>query len=485
MKRSPLPDRLHRHAAAAVLATALAGCTSMAPREQTPPLPVPGSWLEHVVSDVPGTQAPVLSWQAYYRDPVLQRLIQTALENNRDLRIAALRADQARAAFRIQRADQFPTVGASAQQSRYGLPDQAQDLLGTSVLDGKSVSVGINSWELDLWGRVRSLKRSALEQWLATDAGRSATELALIAQVADGYLGLRELDERVALAQKTVASRQESYRIFKRRYEVGAGSRLELTQVQTLLTQAQSLLAQLQLARAKQLHALGQLVGADPGPLPPAAPFDETLVLAPLAPGLPSDLLQARPDIIAAEHQLRAAHADIGAARAAFFPTIALTGSVGTASSELSGLFEGGNGLWSFTPTLTLPLFTGGKLRANLDLAKVRGNIAVADYEKTVQTAFREVADALSARQWLGEQLQIARTALAAQAERARLAQLRYDNGSAAYLEVLDAQRDLLSAEQSLVQARRALLSNQVALYAALGGGSATPASLPDSSLSR
>lgn len=461
---------------ASTVLLASAACTSMAPKYQQPPMPVPANWLNEVQSEGPGSDAPALAWSAYFRDPVLQQLISTALGNNRDLRIAALHADEARAAFRIQRAEQWPGVGANAQQIRYGLPDAGEALLGTSVLDSKSVSVGINSWELDLWGRVRSMKHAALQQWLASKAGTRATELALISQVADGYLGLRELDERTELARKTVASREESYRIFKRRFEVGASSKLELTQVETLLTQAQSLQAQLQLARAKQLHALAQLIGADPGPLPQAAPFDETLVLAELKPGLPSDLLQARPDIIAAEHQLRAAHADIGAARAAFFPTISLTGSVGTASSELSGLFESGNGTWNFMPALSLPLFTGGKLRANLELSKVRDNIAVANYEKTVQTAFREVADALSAREWLGKQLQVARVALNAQSERARLAQLRYDNGSATYLEVLDARRDLLSAEQSLVQARRALLSNQVTLYAALGGGSAAPA---------
>ena len=209
--------------------------------------------------------------------------------------------------------------------------------------------------------------------------------------------------------------------------------------------------------------------------MPEAAPFDETLVLAELAPGLPSTLLVARPDIAAAEHALRGAHANIGAARAAFFPRIALTGTWGSASAELDGLFESGSRAWTFAPVLSLPIFDGGRRRANLDLSQIRRDIAVAEYEKNIQTAFREVADALAARRWLGEQLQTARTALDAQAERARLAQLRYDNGSAAYLEVLDAQRDLLAAEQQLVQARRALLSSQVALYAALGGGTSVP----------
>ena len=299
----------------------------------------------------------------------------------------------------------------------------------------------------------------------------------MIGQVGDGYLGLRELDERVALARRTVQTREESYRIFSRRHEVGATSKLELTQVQTLLTQAQALLAQLELARAHQLHALGQLLGTHPGALPEATPFDETLMLAELTPGLPSAVLASRPDVAAAEHLLRGANANIGAARAAFFPRIALTGSWGSASAELDGLFESGSRTWTFIPTLSLPIFDGGRLRASLALTEARRHIAVAEYEKTVQTAFREIADALAARRWLAEQLQIAQTTLEAQSERTRLAQLRYDAGSATYLEVLDAQRDLLAAEQQLVQARRAVLSSQVALYTTLGGGSAAPSS--------
>jgi len=395
--------------------------------------------------------------------------------NNRDLRVAVLRAEEARAAFRIQRADQFPALGIDAQSARARVPGDLS-VTGQSVVAGEyRAEVGLSSWELDLWGRVRNLKESALQSWLATDAGRRAAELALIGQVGDGYLGLRELDERVALARRTVQTREESYRIFSRRHEVGATSKLELTQVQTLLTQAQTLLAQLELARAHQLHALGQLLGTHPGALPAATPFDENLTLAELTPGLPSAVLASRPDVAAAEHLLRGANANIGAARAAFFPRIALTGSWGSASAELDGLFESGSRAWTFIPTLSLPIFDGGRLRASLALTEVRRDIAVAEYEKTVQTAFREIADALAARRWLAEQLQIAQTTLEAQSERTRLAQLRYDAGSATYLEVLDAQRDLLAAEQQLVQARRAVLSSQVALYTTLGGGSAVP----------
>ena len=468
-KRRPPPLRARPILASTALAL-LAGCASLAPEYEPPVAPVPQSYASAVGASTPGRED-LPPWRDYFTDPLLQRLIETALGNNRDLRVAALRAEEARAAFQIQRADQFPGLGLGVQGARARVPGDL-NYYGQSVVGSEyRAEVGLSSWELDLWGRIRNLKDAALQQWLATDAGRQAVELALIVQVADGYLGLRELDERVAIARRTVDLRAESYRIFQRRQEVGSTSRLDLTQVQTLLTQAQALLAQLERARASQYHALAQLVGADPGALPARAPFDEDTVLAALQPGLPSDLLVRRPDLIAAEHQLRGAHANIGAARAAFFPRIALTGSWGTASAELDGLFESGSRAWTFLPTLSLPIFDAGRRRANLELSEVRRDIAVAQYEKSIQTAFREVADALAARHWLAEQLQVQTVARQALAERSRLAQLRYDNGSAAYLEVLDAQRNLLDAEQQLVQVRRALLSSQVALYGALGGG--------------
>ncbi|WP_051303443.1 efflux transporter outer membrane subunit [Comamonas composti] len=468
----------HRFIASGMLAALLGGCASLAPPHETPALPIPANWAAAPQADGQGANAPGLVWRDYFTDPVLQRLITTALENNRDLRIAALRAEEARAAFQIQRSEQFPTIGIGGQGGRARVPGDL-NVTRRSVVSGEyRAEVGLSSWELDLWGRVRNLRDSAMQTWLASESGHQAVQVALITQVANGYLGLRELDERVAIARDTLDSRQESFRIFSRREAVGASSKLQLTQIQTLLTQAQALLAQLELGRAQQLHALAQLVGADPGPLPAAAAFDDTLVLAELQPGLPSQLLTARPDIIAAEHQLQAARANIGAARAAFFPRIALTGRWGSASAELDGLFDSGSRAWAFMPTISLPIFDGGLRRANLELGEIRRDSAIAQYEKTVQTAFREVADGLSARRWMAEQIAVQRTAVEAQSERARLAQLRYDHGSAAYLEVLDAQRDLLAAKQQLVQARRALLSSQVGLYAALGGGT-QPSSNP------
>ena len=454
---------------AALAATVLlAGCASLAPTYAPPRLPVAAQYPEN---DAAGAHAPDVAWQAYFADPRLQSLIAQALASNRDMRVAALRVEEARAAYGIQRAEQFPTVALGASGSRTRVPGDLS-LTGRAMTSAQyQAGLNVSAWELDFWGRVRSLKDSALQTLLASDEARRAIGVALVAQVANGYLGLRELDERVELARATVDSRAESLRIFTRRFEVGSISKLDLTQVETLLSQALSLSAQLEQARAVQAHALAQLVGGPVDLTPDTRRFDDASVLQPLHAGLPSALLTQRPDLIAAEHQLRAAQANIGAARAAFFPTISLTAAYGTASAELSGLFDSGSGAWNVAPRLVLPIFDAGRLRANMDLAEVRRDVAVANYEKSVQGAFREVADALSNRRWLALQVDIGKTTLAAQSERARLAKLRYDNGAAPYLEVLDAQRDLLTVEQQLVQTRRALLSSQVSLYAALGGG--------------
>lgn len=464
-----MPPATARRAACALAAATLVltGCASMAPPFETPALPVPAHYATPGTDT--GTPAATTGWRDYFTDPRLQALIAQALENNRDLRTTALRVQEARAAYGIQRADMLPTLGAQAGMDRSRVPADLnltrQPLLGSQYQAG----VGLASWEIDFWGRVRSLNDAALQNYLASDAARRAVTLGLIAQVAHSELALRELEERLLLAHQAIASRKESLRIFQRRVDVGSASRLNLTQVQTLLSQAEALGAQLEQARAQQANALALLVGAPVGPAPDARL--DAVHLPPLRAGLPSDLLVQRPDIMAAEHQLKAAQAQIGAARAAFFPRVALTGSLGTASAELGGLFDSGSQAWTFSPTISVPLFNGGRLRNNLNLTEVRRDIAVANYEKTVQGAFRDVSDALVARQSLAGQLAIAQSAQAAQSERARLSQLRYDHGAAAFLEVLDAQRDLLVAEQQVVQMRRALLSSQVSLYAALGGG--------------
>ncbi|AVR06928.1 efflux transporter outer membrane subunit [Burkholderia thailandensis] len=477
-RRHAIARRASRHAAALALCAAVSGCLSLAPDYVRKPLPVPASYPAYP-GDPAGANARTpgqLDWRAYFVDPRLQALIETALANNRDLRIASRRVEQARAAYGIRRADQFPTIAANAAYLRFREPG---GLLLPSPIIGELYSASLSEvqWEIDFWGRVRSLKAAALDTFLASDASRRAVTISLIGQVADAYLSLCAYDERLALTNETIASRRESLRIFRRRYEEGAISKLDLTQSEILLQQAQTLGSQLQQARDVQQHALDLLVGASASAAGQApAPLDDASIAPDLAPSLPSELLASRPDVVAAEYQLRAAHANIGAARAAFFPRIALTSSIGTGSTELHNLFASGTTAWSFIPNLSVPIFDAGRNISNLKLANARRDEALAQYEKTIQSAFRDVADALAARHWLAEQVRIAQETLATQTERARLAKLRYDSGAARFLEVLDAQRDLLNAQQQLVQTRRALLASRVALYAALGGRLDEPA---------
>jgi outer membrane protein, multidrug efflux system len=444
----------------------------MAPRYERPPAPVAA---EYPVDAPPATGDVVdqsVAWRNVFVNPDLQRLIEQALANSRDLRSATLRVQEARALYGIQRADFFPNVGLSVSESRARTTADLSPTGQAVVTSGYQVAVGVVSWELDFWGRIRSLNSAAIERYLATDASRRAFTVSLVGQVANAWLTQKELDRRLELARRTVAFHEESLRIFRRRVEEGATARFDLTQVETLVAQARTLDAQLEQARAANSHALAVLVG-EPVALPtqPQALEGDAEPVRAVAAGLPSTLIVVRPDIIAAEHQLRAANADIGAARAAFFPQVTLTGNYGTASAALDGLFGPGSHAWSFAPSIVLPIFNGGRLRSNLDLTEVRRNLAVANYERTIQSAFRDVSDALSASHWFSEQVSIQREALTALRERARLAQLRYDTGSSPYLEVLESQRDLLNTEQALVQAERAVQSSRVDVFTAMGGG--------------
>ncbi|MDL0433944.1 efflux transporter outer membrane subunit [Marinobacter sp. TBZ242] len=450
---------------------ALAGCTSLAPPHAPPDIDLPAAYRGVPVADTSQPPAARIAWRDYFTDVRLQALIERALADNHDLRSALLRVEEARAAHGIQRADRGPTIALGASGERTRVPGDLNLTGAPQTASQYQVGVGFTSWELDFWGRVRSLDEAALETYLATDEARRAAELSLIARIAEDYYRLRELDERLSLARRTVANREESLRIFNRRVEVGAAAALDLKQVEVLLHQARALDAQLELARTQQANALALLTGSFiEAPFPPERLVDVEAPGAP-PPGLPSELLIHRPDIRAAEHALRSANANIGAARAAFFPRIALTGSAGTASAELDGLFGTGSRAWGFSPTLSLPIFDGGRRRASLDLAEIRHEQAVVEYERTIQEAFRDVADALAAQRWLAEQVEMAQAMLEVQRERARLADLRYERGAVTFLEVLDAQRDLLEAEQQWVQRRRELTSARIALYAALGGG--------------
>lgn len=455
---------------AACGAALLIGGCSFTPPPIDLAMPVPQAW-PNALDATDGEPARAIGWRGIFADPALQAVIAQALENNRDLRIAVLRVEEARAAYRIQAAQALPAVNGQAGLGRGQTP---ADLTGVGrSLTATQYSADLNlSWELDFWGRVRSLEGAALERWLASEEGARAATVSLTAAVAATWVSVRELDERIALADRTLETRRDAARIARRRYEVGSSSRFDMVQAETLLAQAESERISLEQAREQALNGLALVVGApvETSPAPLAAV--EQAMLTDLPAGLPSRLLADRPDIRAAEHALRAAEGDIGAARAAYFPRIALTGLLGSASTDLDHLFSGPeNRQWSLAGAASAPIFDAGRTRANVTVATVRREIAVADYERTVQTAFREVSDALAARRNLARQVEVGERSLAALTERSRLAQLRYANGAAAYLEVLDAERDRFAAEQALVVTRAARLSNQITLYAALGGG--------------
>lgn len=463
-----VPCRVLGPAAAASLL--LAAC-SLAPPHVRPPLPVPQQYPD----PAPGTTAASIGWQDFFRDPELRRLIGRALENNRDIRIAAARVQEARGAWRIQGAALYPqldgAVGATRGRSLVNVPGAS-----AAVVDVREITAQVAAgWEIDFWGRLRNLRDAARWQYLATEEGRRGVATQIVAQVANGYLLDREYDERVALARSTIRTREESVRIIRLRYEVGSGSKLDLTQAQTLLGQAQTALYALEQERGTNRNALALLVGEPVDIRPTNRSFTQIASYLEIPAGLPSDLLIYRPDIIAAEHQLRAANANIGAARAAFFPNIRLTAGVGVASTALDDLFSNPTTIWSVGPSLSLPIFNAGRLKANLDVSRARQVQSVAEYERTIQAAFREVADALVRRRQLELQIETTRQVLDALTERSRLATLRFDNGRSTYLEVLEAQRDLFETEQLLVQLRRGDMASAVALYAALGGGFQPP----------
>ena len=485
-RRMPLPRPLLAVAAAAVLA----GC-SMIPTYERPAAPVAAQWPDATTATTAATQevstpAAELTWQDFIGDASLRELIRLALANNRDLRVAVLNIEQVRAAYQIRRADQFPTLNLAAT----GLRQPSSDGSG-GIASVYTAGLAMASWEIDFFGRVASLKESALAQYLATEEARKAAQTSLIAAVANTWLSLQTNDELLALTQRTLVTRDDSLRLTKLRLDNGAASALDFRQAESLTAQARATLAQQRRLRALDLNALTLLVGQ---PLPDAAVRRAGPPQASTAPsggsavreatsvgaifrdvpaGLPSDLLARRPDIRQAEQQLIAANASIGAARAAFFPRISLTASAGTASNELAGLFKSGAWGWTLAPQALLPIFDAGRNQANLSSAHVGRDIAVAQYEKAIQTAFREVADALAGRATLDEQLQAQQAQADAEADRFRLADLRYRNGVASYLELLDAQRSLFAVQQGVAQTRLAYLQNQVTLYKSLGGGAA------------
>lgn len=457
------------------LAMLMTGCVNLAPKYERPATPVAGAFptvegTVHSGNPVAAEAPASIAWQRFFADARLQQLIQMALANNRDLRVSILNIEQARAAFQIQRAARFPQVNAGLTANRASTPGDAPL---TSVYQA---GLSVSAFELDLFGRVRNLSDAALAQYLATEEARKTAQISLIATVANTYLALLADKELLDLTQQTLKTREESLRLSQLRFDNGVISKLDLQQAVSLVEQARTVLAQQQRLIAQDTNALTLLVGQTiPDNLPPGATLAATN-LPDLPAGLPSDLLVARPDIRSAEQQLIAANADIGAARANYFPRISLTGSAGSASSELSGLFKSGSFGWSFAPQAILPLFDFGARRAGVESAVAGRDIAVARYEKSIQTAFREVSDALAGQATFSEQLRAQQAVAAAESDRFNLSDLRYRNGTASYLDLLDAQRSLFTAQQQAIEANLARLQNQVTLYRVLGGGWTEPA---------
>ena len=446
---------------------ALTGCQSLIPAYQRPEAPIPATYAPEMTPAAAANAeaAADIEWQRFFADPRLRRLIALALENNRDLRVAVLNIEQARAAYQIRRADIFPSVGAGATASRSAV---GQNNLVTTY----AVGLAVTGYEIDLFGRVQNLSQAALSQYLATAESRKAVQLSLIGNVATTYLNVLADEELLKVTRLTLVTREESTRLTKLRFDYGATSELDYRQAESLLEGARVALAQSLRQKALDENALVLLVGQGlPADLPAPLPLGAQQVPLDLPAGLPSELLARRPDVRSAERQLLAANASIGAARAAFFPRISLTTTLGTASTELSSLFKSGTFALTGTAQLLQPIFDAGRNRANLDVAKVNRDIAVAQYEKSIQTSFREVSDALAGRATLGEQLRAQLAQTQALAVTYRLADLRYRAGAASYLDALDAQRSLFVAQQALVQTQALQLQNLVALYRVLGGG--------------
>lgn len=450
----------------AALAVALAGC-SFVPKYERPALPVPGEFdgAGPAGAAAPGARAAAeLGWRDVLGDPRLVALVELALRENRDLRLAVLDVELSRATYQIQRSVPIPDVSGIAGAGYDGTRDGVKSLY--------RVGVGVTAYELDLFGRVRSLTAAALEDYLATDEARRGAHIALVAAVAVQYLTARAADEQLALAGQTLETVGKAAEVTRRLVEAGQRSDLDASTADAQIATARAAVAQARRLRAQAEHALVLLVGQPlPPDLPPPVPLETTAIEAELPAGLPSELLQRRPDLLAAEHALRAANANIGAARAAFFPSISLTGFAGLASTALSSLFTGGALAWSFAPQLRVPLFTAGRARAGVEIAEVRKRIEVARYEKAIQVAFREVSDALVARGALAEQLEAQAARVAAEQRRFEISEQRYRSGIESYLAVLSAQQDLFTAQQQLIDLRLARLVNAISLYKALGGG--------------
>jgi outer membrane protein, multidrug efflux system len=457
-----------------IIITLLGGCT-MAPKYTRPDAPVPAQWPAGVAyketkSVASAPAAAELPWREFFTDERLQKIIGIALDNSRDLRLAALNVERARALYGIQRAELLPSVNAAGMMSKQLVPADLSTTGYSMVAEQYSVNLGITSWEIDFFGRIRSLKDQALEEYLATEDARRSAQISLVSAVAQAYLTMAADRETLKLVTSTVDAQETSYKLIRKRYDVGISSELDLLRAQSQVDTARGDVARYTQLTALDENALNLLVGS---PLPQELLTSDLGSVNPpkeISPGLSSELLLRRPDVLAAEHQLKADNANIGAARAAFFPRISLTTAIGTASADLSGLFKAGQGTWLFAPQIVMPIFDARTWSA-YDVTKVQKEISIAQYEKVIQTAFREVADALAVRGTVNQQIAAQQSLVDAVAETYRLSNARYTRGIDSYLSVLDAQRSLYGAQQGLIVLRLARINNTVALYKVLGGG--------------
>jgi len=460
-----------KHIALTTLAASLVACGSLAPDYQRPAAPVPAQFPLVADAVAAKTAAADLPWQTFFADARLQQLIRIALDNNRDLRVALLNVEQAKTQVDSHNADRWPTVYAGAGVTRGVASDGS---VGNSFNAGLSVPATL-AYEVDLFGRLHSLSDAAFAQYLASSQAGRAAQISLVGAVASSYFALQSDSALLDLAQQTVATREDSLRLIQLRFDQGASSQLDLSQAQSLLQSARVSMSQSMRQRMLDVNALNLLLGQAAPVALTAAGTQTPVQMASLPVSLSSEVLLSRPDVLQAEQLLLAAHANIGAARAAFFPKIFLSTSVGSVSNQLEGLFKDGSFAWSLAPQLLLPIFDAGRNEANLAAAKVGRDVAVAQYEKAIQSAFREVADALAGRATLGEQQTAQQAQTRAQRETARLTELRFKNGASSYLEVLDAQRSLFASQQAELQLDAQVQQNLATLYRVLGGGWTAP----------
>ncbi len=455
------------------VAIATTSACSLIPEYLRPQAPVPDTFPNtDAKATSSATQLSDIPWQDYFADAQLREVIGLALNNSRDLRVAALNIEKARALYRVQRADLFPRAGITGTETAQRLPGDLTASGNATTTHQYSATIGFSAYELDFFGRIRSLNVQALEQYLGTEEAKRSAQISLVAEVANAWLTLAADKERLALARSTLETRQKSYELIRRTFEVGVGSALDVRQAETLMEGSRADVARYTAQEAKDANALALIAGTSvSADLLPVRLSDDVSAITEVPAGVPSEVLTRRPDVLQAERALRAANANIGAARAAFFPSITLTTGAGIASDSLGGLFSGGGGTWSFIPQIKLPIFEAGRLTANLEATKVQREINVAQYEKSIQTAFREVADAFAEKSTLAERLDARRKLVDATKASFTLSEARYKGGIDSYLGLLDSQRALYLAQLDLIDIRLIESANRVALYKVLGGG--------------